>query len=177
MKKCITISGGFDSGCLPYILKDSIDEYDFVFFNYNQTYLEKEREKAGKLAEEFKKPLVEVVMKDMVHDQERRNFMFISKLKQLQYQEIVMGNRNIFPFFDKYRDSNFTYLKIIGFLFSIKIILPITGWTKSKVLNFLIENRYWDFYNCYLNSTDLDNCECSNCLEMKKVWRKYEKQS
>lgn len=174
LKKCITISGGFDSGCIPFLFQNIIDEYDFIFFNYNQNYLKHEKATALKLATKFKKNLIEIEMKDMTHDHERRNFLFIAKLKQLQYSEIMMGNRNLLPFFDKYKDSNFIYLKILGFLLFIKIKLPILGWNKKKILNFLKKNNYFDFYNCYNNSINFDNCDCRNCLEIKK-WGTHEK--
>ena len=170
MRKCITISGGFDSGCLPFIFRDIVNEYDFVLFDYNQNYLEQEKRCAKNLAGRFKTKLIEIKMRDMIHDQERRNFLFIAKLKQLGYSEVMMGNRNIFPFHDKYKDSNLMYLQMIGFLFRIKIKLPIVGWRKNKVLTFLSKNNYFDFYNCYNTLGDFESCTCQNCLEIKR-WR------
>lgn len=167
MKKCMTISGGFDSGCLPFIINPS--GFDFVFFKYNQKYMEKEKEKAVYLANFFDKKLKIISIPEMQHDHSRRNFIFLSELKKLNYVEIIMGNRNILPFFDAYKDSNLINLQLVAYLFQIKLKLPIIGWTKTKVIKFLKNNEYLNFYNCYKNNIDYKNCDCPNCLELKKI--------
>ena len=137
MEKVITISGGFDSGCLPFLFLKKIEEYDFLFFRYNQIYLDFELEKATLFSTEFGKKLIIVDCPLLQHDHSRRNFIFVSKLKELNYSEVVMGNRNIFPLWDHYRDSNWCYLKMVGFLFDIKVTLPLFGWSKGRVFSFL----------------------------------------
>lgn len=171
-KECVTISGGFDSGCLPFIIKDTIN-IDFIFFNYNQGYLKKELQKAEKLAGIFNKKLIILTIPEMKHDQERRNFLFLSELKKLQYTSVTMGNRNILPIFDKYRDSNFLELKIFAYFLNLKLSLPITGWSKNKVFYFLQnEANYFDFYNCYNNEDDYNTCSCVNCFERRELNKK-----
>jgi len=172
-KKGITISGGYDSGCLPFLVgANKVSEYDFVFFEYQQTYMRQEKQRAENLASYFNMALKIVRLPECRHDQERRNFIFISELKKLGYSEILMGNRGILPFFDAYRDSNFIYLKIVARLFNIKVQLPIVGWSKLRVLRFLSQNQYLDFYNCYAAKEDWLNCDCPNCTELRKVKNK-----
>jgi hypothetical protein len=170
-KKCMTISGGFDSGCLPFLFEERVNEYDFIFFNYNQLYLVKEKEKAQFLADHFHKELIVIEM-NLVHDQERRNFLFLSKLKELKYSEVIMGNRGLLPLFDQYKDSNFVSLKLFSSLLHLDVKLPVVGWTKKRVLSFLKEKKYLDFYNCYLNNSDMSECDCPNCKELQILKRK-----
>lgn len=167
-KKCITISGGFDSGCLPFLITN-VQEYDFVFFDYNQLYLKNELQKAKELASKFNKKLLVIKISEMFHDHPRRNFIFIAELKKNLYSEVVMGNRNLFPFFDKYKDSNWVSLQMVSILFNISIKLPLLGWNKKRILSFLRKRQYLNFYNCYNNLNDVQKCDCYNCKQLRKI--------
>lgn len=169
LKKAITVSGGFDSGCLPFIFFDNLSEYDLVFFRYQQIYLVNEFNKADKFAKHLKLPLIIIECPNILHNHERRNFLFLSELKVWGYQEVVMGSRNLLPMFDKYKDSNYWSLKRIAGLLNIKLHLPITGWSKKKVLGFLSDCNYLDFYNCYTNGDDIKTCQCPNCQELRRL--------
>jgi len=168
MKKCITISGGFDSACLPFLV-DNLNEWDLVFFDYNQIYKQSELQKAQKYAEKLNKKLNIIRIEDMHHDQERRNFLFLFKLKTIGYDIVMMGCRNILPTFDRYKDSNLINLKFMAYLLHIQIKLPIVGWRKGRVIRFLRKRTDLDFYNCYKNNQDTSNCDCVNCIELKKL--------
>ena len=168
-KKAVTISGGFDSGCLPFILEEEIKQCDLVFFEYQQLYLQQEKEKASQFALFLHQPLLILSCPRIQHDQERRNFLFLAELKQRGYQEVVMGNRNFFPFFDEYRDSNWWSLQKMASLLNLQLELPITGWSKKRVIHFLFAHGYSDFYNCYLGNSDYQKCECKNCVELRRV--------
>jgi 7-cyano-7-deazaguanine synthase in queuosine biosynthesis len=169
MKKAMTISGGFDSACLPFLIPPV--SYDFIFFDYGQSYLIQELKYAKKLATHFNKKLIIIHLFNSEHNQERRNFIFLSKLKELKYSEVVLGNRGIFPLFDKYKDSNWLSLKLFSWLLGMKIKLPITAWTKKRIFTFLLHHDWLIGYNCYVNKINWQTCSCPNCKERQKITR------
>ncbi len=166
MKYAVTISGGYDSAA-AYIKWSDKKECDFIFFNYGQKYYENELKCALSFANFFKKQLI-IINLNLGHNCERRNFHFISKLKLLNYDVVIMGNRNILPIMDKYKDSNLLNIKLYSYLMNIKVILPIIGYTKRKIIK-ILKLYNLNFYNCYLNKDDYKKCSCINCIELKKV--------
>lgn len=166
MKTAILLSGGWDSAACFLINRNK--KADLIFFNYNQNYLEKELYTARRFSRFFKLDL-KVFSLDLDHDQERRNFFFISEIKRRGYEEIIIGSRNLIPLFDRYRDSNWISLKIFGWLMNIRVRLPITGWGKRRIIKFVRKFYRGPLYNCYENRQDYLTCPCVNCRELRSI--------
>lgn len=166
MKTALLISGGWDSVACYYLNKKK--KLDLLFINYNQNYYDNEIKVLTNLMvserREFK-----IINLNLYHDIERRNFYFITELKKLGYKKIIIGSRNILPVFDKYKDSNYLSLKLFGYLMGIKIALPVCGWSKKKVVEFVKTKTDVIPYNCYNNLNDINNCSCVNCIEIKGI--------
>lgn len=139
-KKALLLSGGMDSVACAFIEKD----YDCIYFNYGQKYHEKEYPHAVALAKYLDKELI-VIEKKWWTDIVNRNFYMISELKVLGYDEVILGTRNVLPFFDKYGDSNWFNLKLYQYLFQIYINMPLIGNMKWQVKNKL--NGYTQYYS------------------------------
>jgi 7-cyano-7-deazaguanine synthase in queuosine biosynthesis len=166
MKTAILLSGGWDSAAC-FLLNQDI-EADLIFINYGQIYLENELRAAEAFSGFFKRDL-RVVNLNLSHDQERRNFFFISEIKRLGYGHIIIGSRNLIPLFDRYRDSNWVSLKLFGYLMRIRVDLPITGWGKRKIITFVQKKYPKALYNCYQNKNDFRVCDCQNCREIRSL--------
>ena len=165
MKSCVLFSGGWDSAAC--VLKYYDQKPDILFFNYGQTYLYHEQNAAERFARFFELRLQKHQL-PLCHDMPRRNFYFISEAKRLRYGQVILGSRNLIPAFDKYKDSNFLSLKLFGYLMGMDVRLPISGWTKSRVVN-LVKGYYGGaLYNCYNNGDNIYKCHCPNCKEMQK---------
>ncbi len=162
--KVVLFSGGYDSTVC--VLKN-LDADHFVFFDYKQIYKDNELEAVLDICKKLNIKL-KVVSLPMITDVKNRNFIFaLYATAILEADEIVIGSRNILPIFDKYKDSNWLSLKMLGYFAKIKVSLPITGWTKKRVFKFL---QKYDLqpYNCYLNSKNYLECSCQNCIERRK---------
>lgn len=141
MKKAILLSGGYDSvASLIIQFTENLD--GFIFFDYGQSYL-KEELKAIKYLEEVFQIQVKKIKVNWSTDIKNRNFMMISRLCELGYNEIVLGTRNILPIFDKYKDSNWLSLKLYGLLLRVKITMPVVMKSKTSIkqiiTNYLID--------------------------------------
>ena len=131
LKKALLLSGGYDSVACLYMINKK--EYDYFFFEYNQSYV-KEELKAVKALARKENIKVNIIKKDWTTDIKNRNFMMISTLQEKGYNHIVIGSRNILPMFDKYKDSNYVYLKLYGFINRIEVELPVAWFSKSKII-------------------------------------------
>jgi hypothetical protein len=132
-KKALLLSGGMDSIACAVIERD----FDCVYFNYGQTYHELEYPHAKRMADTLNKQLI-VIEKDWHTDIQNRNYYFIAELKRMGYDEVIIGTRNIFPVFDRYKDSNWFNLKLYQYLIGIYINMPLTGkfkWQVKKILS------------------------------------------
>ena len=167
MKKCILFSGGWDSVAVALMETKA----DLLFFNYGQTYFENELLVARNFAKAHRRNLI-VSQLNLAHDIERRNFYLILEAKRLGYQVIYTGNRNVLPIFDKYKDSNWLTLKILGLISNLVIKMPIVAWGKKKIVKFVLMNSSIRPYNCYNNLNDFTKCECQNCREINKIFTK-----
>lgn len=172
MKTSVLFSGGWDS-CAAYLkhrkaFPDS--PIDLLFFDYGQNYLEKEGVSAQDFANFVAAPLVEHKIPNMVHDNERRNFLFLAEAKKLGYSRVILGVRNVLPIFDRYRDSNYVGIKLQAHLLNMVAELPICGWRKSRVVEYVQKSGYSNRpYNCYNDRLDFENCPCRNCEEMRNL--------
>lgn len=166
MKTCVLFSGGWDSAAAALLTKDQ--KPDLLFFNYGQIYYEQEIIAAKKFADNFNLILIQKLL-PIGHDAERRNFYFVLEAKKLGYQKIITGNRNIFPWFDKYKDSNWLSLKILAWLMNVKICMPIIAWPKSWIIAYVEALHSSPMYNCYFAKNDFKTCSCVNCKEFKKL--------
>lgn len=138
MKKAILLSGGYDSvACLILQLTNDLD--DFIFFDYGQSYL-KEELKAIQYLEKVFEIEVKKIKVNWSTDVKNRNFMMISRLCELGYDEVVLGTRNILPIFDKYKDSNWLSLKLYGLLLRLKIIMPVVMKSKISIKEIITES-------------------------------------
>lgn len=166
MKSVLLFSGGWDSIAAYYASK-SKNSLDLLFVNYGQLYLDHELESARKFAHHVGKPLSVLDVPNMEHDNERRNFLLLAEAKKLKYQKVVTGSRNLLPWFDRYRDSNYLYLKIQAHLLNMEVELPVLLWRKQKIVSY-VQRRYSHRpYNCYNNSTNFKACGCVNCEELR----------
>jgi hypothetical protein len=166
MNQCILFSGGWDSAAIAVMNLKT--KPDLLFVNYGQKYFENEADAALKFAKYFGMTLIMISL-PLEHDHPRRNFYLISEAKRLGYDEIFIGCRNLFPFMDKYKDSNWFSVKLFGWLMGVKIRTPIAGWMKRRVLT-KVMGVYPDLlYNCYSNLNDFKKCTCQNCTEFKKL--------
>lgn len=138
MKKAILLSGGYDSvACLVLQFNSNLDNY--IFFDYGQSYL-KEELKAIKYLENELKVEVKKIKVNWTTDIKNRNFMMISRVCELGYDEIILGTRNILPIFDKYKDSNWLSLKLYGLLLRIKITMPVVLKSKKSVIKIITDS-------------------------------------
>ena len=131
-KRCVLLSGGMDSVAAAHF--EDNDDLDYIYVNYGQEYHELEYPHAKKYAESKNKEL-QVINCDWEHDIQNRNYYLISLVKQLGYEEVILGTRNLLPFFDKYKDSNWLNLKILQYLYGIYINMPLIGQFKFQVKN------------------------------------------
>jgi 7-cyano-7-deazaguanine synthase in queuosine biosynthesis len=145
-----------------------IKEADLVFFDYGQTYMQNELEAACQYSRNNGRALT-VFTLPLKHDQERRNFYLLLEAKRRGYSRIYTGNRNLIPWTDKYRDSNWLSLKLLGWLSNLDIRLPITGWTKKRIVQYVRHRTHIVPYNCYKNGIDPQVCDCVNCKELAAV--------
>lgn len=165
MKSALLLSGGWDSAACFF--KTNVD--DLVFFSYGQRYCLKEMIAAIRLCESAGRRLM-VFNLNLGHDAERRNFLMLAAMKQNGYGRVVVGSRNVLPQFDRYKDSNWWSLKSFGHLMNMQIELPITGWTKRRVVKFVQQHYAKPLYNCYNDSAEDDaTCQCPNCVEMRSL--------
>lgn len=131
-KRALLLSGGADSVACFFI--ENNNDIDLIYFNYGQVYHNEEYPHALKLAQSFNKSLI-VIEKNWGQDPINRNYLFVIELKKLGYDEVILGTRNIFPFFDKYKDSNWLNLKILQYIFNIYINMPLIGQFKWQIKN------------------------------------------
>lgn len=164
-KIACTISGGYDSAAA--YLKHPVN-CDFVFFSYRQLYHKKEHSCAIDFAH-FAHRNLNLYEVPGFTDMPCRNFMFLLILRINGYREVIMGSRNVLPWFDKYKDSNWLSLKLFAWLIGVKLHLPVTGWSKKRVIQYVESFYKGPLYNCYLNNDDYRTCECVNCKEMRKI--------
>lgn len=169
MKKALLLSGGFDSAVVFHQLIESETNFDVFFVDYNQSYKNKEQEKARKLCSKYKTINLFTIKISGWDDMPGRNFHFINQIQIRGYDEIYLGTRWILPLFDTWGDANWFTLKIYGHLLKIKVKLPIVGWTKRNCFQFLSTRNSTDFYNCYKNNDNWRDCNCSNCQERQKL--------
>jgi hypothetical protein len=78
-------------------------------------------------------------------DIQNRNYYLIAEIKKMGYDEVIIGTRNIMPFFDKYKDSNWFNLKIYQYLMGIYVNMPLIGNLKFQVKNKL--GNYNSYYS------------------------------
>ncbi len=168
MKTCILFSGGWDSASCALKMLERGERPDLLFINYGQTYMQNEYAAALRFAMYFNLELYRVQV-PLKHDQERRNFYLIGVAKALGYRRIVSGSRNVLPWFDKYRDSNWVALKAFAYLMNVTVELPIVGHSKKRIVRHIRRSYPHLPYNCYANSTDISTCSCVNCTEIKHL--------
>jgi 7-cyano-7-deazaguanine synthase in queuosine biosynthesis len=147
---------------------------DLVFFDYGQKYVANELRIAKQFSVNTGRPLL-VLTLPLTHDQERRNFYLLLEAKRNGYQRVYTGNRNLIPWTDKYRDSNWVSLKLLGWLSNLDIRLPITGWTKKTIVNYVRHRTHIQPYNCYENGDNAYHCDCVNCRELVAIWKTSKK--
>lgn len=166
MRTVLLFSGGWDSAAAYY--ETQIMDPELMFISYGQKYMMNELNAAKLFGEENGEEILLAEL-DLSHDQERRNFFFITEMKRLGYDRVIVGSRNIHPLFDKYKDSNWWSLRKFGKLMNIEIVQPIVGWNKRKIVKHVQRFYPHRLYNCYANNTDLWVCGCPNCKEMRTI--------
>lgn len=166
MKTCVLFSGGWDSAACALIHRDL--KPDLLFISYGQTYNDYEKGAASIFAHALGFA-IHFRSLDLYHDHPRRNFYLIAEAKRLGYEQIIVGSRNILPITDKYKDSNWLSLKLFGALMGVKVKLPVTGWSKRKIVQTVRKTYCGALYNCYNNLNDISNCTCVNCTKIKHL--------
>jgi hypothetical protein len=139
-RKALLLSGGMDSVACALIEKD----FDCIYFNYGQEYHELEYPHALNMAKHLGKELI-VYHYAWKTDIQNRNYYLIAEIKKMGYDEVIIGTRNIMPFFDKYKDSNWFNLKIYQYLMGIYVNMPLIGNLKFQVKNKL--GNYNSYYS------------------------------
>lgn len=158
----VLFSGGWDSTLCA--LKHPNAE--LLFVNYGQNYVDQELKTAQKIAEELNKKLI-VVSIYLGHDAKNRNFNLIMIARGLGFDKIIVGVRNLFPAFDKYKDSNWWSIFKFGRDNNINIKTPIIGYKKKFIVKGVLKKIKTMPYNCYKNN-EVD-CDCVNCVEMRNI--------
>lgn len=142
MKTALLLSGGYDSvACLV-----KYPESDLFFFNYNQSYLEQELAAITYLEKTISKKII-IINKNWHTDIKNRNFLMIIELNSLGYERIIIGTRNIFPWFDRYKDSNWLNMKLFAKLLRITVTTPLIGLKKTKIEKII--NKKFDLLKLY----------------------------
>jgi hypothetical protein len=59
------------------------------------------------------------------------------------YDEVIIGTRNIFPLFDKYKDSNWLNIKLYQYLHGCYINMPLIGNFKFQVIKKCNDNKFY----------------------------------
>lgn len=139
-KKALLLSGGMDSIACALLEKD----FDCIYFNYGQVYHDLEYPHALAMAKHLGKELI-VIEKEWRTDIPNRNYYMIAEIKRMGYDEVITGTRNVLPFFDKYKDSNWLNLKLYQWLTGIYINMPLIGNFKWQVKNKL--KGYKSYYS------------------------------
>lgn len=169
MKTAVLFSGGWDSAACVIKLMERGEQFDLFFVNYGQTYVDNERAAVSKFITHFGLQAVERTARHIRHDQPGRNFMFIAEAAADGYERVISGSRNVLPWFDKYRDSNWVALKLFAWSLKIRIELPVVGQSKRRIINTVRQSYPHQMYSCYANKTDLTTCNCVNCMEIKHL--------
>ena len=141
-KKALLLSGGADSVACFMTEKD----FDCYYFNYGQEYHTAEFQCAKRICDKYGKKL-NVINCQWGHDAKNRNFMLISTLTQLGYDEVIIGTRNLLPFFDKYKDSNWFSLKMYQYLLRVYINTPLIGLFKKQISDKCQGERFYSSEN------------------------------
>jgi hypothetical protein len=137
-KKVLLLSGGTDSIACGELEKD----YDCIFFDYGQSYCDKELKCA---IEYCKNKNIELIIekREWHTDIKNRNYYLIAECIKLGYDEVIIGTRNIIPLFDKYKDSNWFNLKIYQYLTNTYINMPLIGNLKFQVVKKTNNNKFY----------------------------------
>jgi len=137
-KKVLLLSGGADSIACGELEKD----YDCIFFDYGQIYVEEELSCAIEYCKN-KGIDLKIEKRNWHTDIKNRNYYLIAECVKMGYDEVIIGTRNIVPLFDKYKDSNWFNLKIYQYLTKIYINMPLIGNLKYQVISKTNKNRFY----------------------------------
>lgn len=137
-KKVLLLSGGADSIACGELEKD----YDCIFFDYGQSYCNKELNCAVEYCEN-KGIDLKIEKRNWHTDIKNRNYYLIAECVKMGYDEVIIGTRNIVPLFDKYKDSNWFNLKIYQYLIKVYINMPLIGNLKYQVISKTNKNRFY----------------------------------
>ncbi len=141
-KKALLLSGGADSIACGEIEKD----YDCIFFDYGQSYKEAELQCAIEYCK-AKNIELKIEKRDWHTDIKNRNYYLVAECIKMGYSEVIIGTRNLFPVFDKYKDSNWMNLKIYQYLIGVYINMPLIGNFKWQVINKTNGNKFYSTEN------------------------------
>ena len=164
----LLFSGGWDSAACFYLEKKRGESPHLLFVDYGQIYERNERHAADEFAKRNDAFIAHAHL-GLVHDQDRRNFFLLAEAKRLGYDTVICGSRNILPWFDKYRDSNWLSLKLFSILMNVRVRLPVVAWPKRRIVHYVRQNYSGPIYNCYLAKDDFRLCPCPNCAEQREI--------
>jgi len=137
-RKVLLLSGGADSIACAELEKD----YDCIFFDYGQSYCNKELNCAIEYCKN-KGIDLKIEKRNWHTDIKNRNYYLIAECIKLGYDEVIIGTRNIIPLFDKYKDSNWFNLKIYQYLTKTYINMPLIGNLKFQIIKKTNHNKYY----------------------------------
>jgi hypothetical protein len=141
-KKVLLLSGGADSIACGELEKN----YDCIFFDYGQTYCDKELKCAIEYCK-IKGIDLKIEKRNWHTDIKNRNYYLIAECIKLGYDEVIIGTRNIIPLFDRYKDSNWFNLKIYQYLTKTYINMPLIGNLKFQVIK---KTNHFKYYSTEL---------------------------
>jgi hypothetical protein len=137
-RKALLLSGGADSIACAELEKD----YDCIFFDYGQSYINNELFCAMEYCKN-KNISLRIEKRTWHTDIKNRNYYLIAECIKMGYDEVIIGTRNLIPLFDKYKDSNWFNLKIYQYLTKTYINMPLIGNFKFQVIKKTNKNKYY----------------------------------
>lgn len=153
----ILFSGGWDSLYCLIEAQRRIEAPDLLFFDYGQSYLERESiavqcmQAAGlKGLKYIKYPTID--SKDGIFD--NRNGRLIEAAAKMGYDRVYFGSRNLWPLFDRYGDSNHSFAKKMGRELGLDIATPATLKLKSQIIR-ACEREFPHFSQCVFSTEGL----------------------
>lgn len=131
----VAYSGGFDSTfCLIKALGESKD-VTAIFFDYGQPYLKQEMDVVKIIKNRGVN--VEIVKIDNIECKngvfKDRNKILLNYIVKRNPRRIWFGTRNLFPFMDKYKDSNWWFAKKLSSVSGIEIKTPCVMLPKAYI--------------------------------------------
>jgi len=157
-RTAILFSGGWDSLYCLIEAERRIEQPDLLFFDYGQSYLEREMIAVQSMEKEGLKRLKYIKYPPIPTQDgklgifDNRNGRFLEAAAAIGYQRVYFGSRNLIPLFDKYGDSNRMWAKRQGLELGIEVPTPATLVLKRQIIKAC--KRVFPAYSQHVFSTE-----------------------